>query len=145
MPRLTLYTPELAERIFERLSGGEALAAICADDDMPTSWSVLKWADKDPEGFGADYRSALEARAEWFLAEHQRIRITAVDRESAAAARVQLIALEWTMSKMAPTRYGDRVNVDVSHQFDLAALLDQRRQKMLDANETLGIPDRSAG
>lgn len=33
--RPTKYTPELAERICERLSGGEPLTRICAEAGMP--------------------------------------------------------------------------------------------------------------
>ena len=138
MGRPSLYTPELIERICERLENGEPLAAICRDTGMPAVRTFLQWADEKPE-VAAAYTRALEARAEWAVAEHERIRLTAVDKDSAAAARVQLSALEWQMSKMAPKRYGDRVDLNVDHTFDLANVVDRRRQRVLDANESLGI------
>lgn len=126
------------ESICERLAGGESLAAICRDAGMPTTRTFLRWADQD-EMIADEYGRALAARAEWFTAEHDRIRVTAVDRESAAAARVQLTALEWQMSKMAPKRYGDRIDVEVGVKVDLTSILDRRRQRVLEANERLGI------
>lgn len=127
------------EAICERLAKGEALAAICRRRGMPTTRTFLRWAAED-EAVAAEYSRALEARAEWAVAEHDRIRQTAVDKDSAAAARVQLTALEWQMSKMAPKRYGDRVDLNVEHSFDLASELTRRRQQVLEGNERLGLP-----
>jgi hypothetical protein len=114
----------IVERICERIAAGEALAAVCSDGD---------------EKVATEYTRALQARAEWFAAEHDRIRKTAVNRDTAAAARVQLSGLEWQMSKMAPKRYGDRVDVEVGVKVDLTDILDRRRQRVIEANEQLGI------
>ena len=124
----------LVEAICERLAGGEALAAVCRDDAMPTTRTFLRWADED-EAVALEYSRALQARAEWFASEHDRIRKTAVDRESAAAARVQLNGLEFMMSKMAPKRYGDRLDVAVDASFDLGAMIDRGRQRILEARQ----------
>lgn len=129
---------EIVEAICGRLAEGEALAAICRRDGMPTTRTFLRWADED-DTIAAEYSRALAARAEWFTAEHDRIRATAVDRETAAAARVQLTALEWQMSKMAPKRYGDRIDVDVGVKVDLGSILDRRRQRVIEAHAGLGI------
>jgi hypothetical protein len=126
------------ETICERLAGGEALAGICRSEGMPTTRTFLRWADEDDQ-VAAEYSRALAARAEFFTAEHDRIRLTALDRETAAAARVQLSALEWQMSKMAPKRYGERLDVDVGVRVDLGAVLDRRRQRVIEANAQLGI------
>jgi hypothetical protein len=130
--------PAVVEAVCERLANGEALAAVCRDEGMPTTRTFLRWADED-ETIAAEYSRALQARAEWFASEHDRIRKTAVDRESAAAARVQLNGLEFMMSKMAPKRYGDRIDLNVDHSFDLANEITLRRQQVIEANEQLGI------
>lgn len=135
--------PAVVEAICERLARGEALAAICRGKGMPTTRTFLRWADEQ-EKVAEEYKRALEARSEWALAEHDRIRRTAKDKDSASAARVQLTALEWQMSKMAPKRYGDRVDLNVEHSFDLAAELGRRRQQVLDGNERLGLPRPSS-
>jgi hypothetical protein len=106
MARPSLYSSELVETICEQLAKGQALAAICRGRGMPSVRTFLQWADEQ-DGVAVEYTRALAARGEWFAAEHDRIRKTAKDRDSAAVARVQLSALEWQMSKMAPKRYGD--------------------------------------
>lgn len=134
----SIYTPELIEAVCLRLETGEPLARICRDEGMPSIRTFLRWAN-EKDDVEAAYSLALQARAEWAVAEHERIRLTAVDRDSAAAARVQLNALEWLMSKMAPKRYGDRIDLNVDHHFDLAGEIGRRRQQVLEGNARLGI------
>jgi len=100
---------------------------------------VLEWA-KTNEAFAAMYASARDAHAEHLDAEIDRIAKTAVDKDTAAAARVQITALTWRASKMAPKRYGDRLDLNVDHSFDLTAVLDKGRQRVLEANARLGLP-----
>jgi hypothetical protein len=139
MARARTYTADIAEHICKRLEGGEPLAAICRDPTMPGVRTVLEWADTIEE-FAGMYTRARDAQAEHLDAEIQRIAETAVDKDSAAAARVKITALTWRASKMAPKRYGDRVDLNVDHSFDLAGELGRRRQQVLDANEKLGLP-----
>ena len=139
MARPSNYTPEIVEAICARLERGDALAAACRDEAMPGLRTFLRWADEKEEVATA-YTLALRARAEFFEAEHTRIAETAKDRDTAAAARVQLAALEWRMSKLAPQRYGDRLDLNVDHSFDLSAVLDKGRQRVLDANAKFELP-----
>ena len=126
---MTFERRTVVETIFERLAGGEALAAICREEGMPTSRTFLRWVEED-QSIEAEYRRALKARAEWFNAEHERIRQSAVDRETALAARVQLNALEWQMAKMAPEKYGDRVDVSVRGDNTLSAAIEEARLRV---------------
>jgi hypothetical protein len=130
--------PVIVETVCERLAGGEALATICRDEGLPTTRTWLRWCEED-EAVAAEYSRALQARAEWYAAEHDRIRKTAVDRETAAAARVQLNGLEWQMQRAAPKRYGDRIDLDLGVKLDLTSILDRRRQNVLEANARLEI------
>jgi hypothetical protein len=123
--------PTVVEAICERLAQGKSLASICRAKDMPTLRTFLRWCDSD-DSVAAEYNRALQARAEWFSAEHDRIRKTAVDRDSAAAARVQLSGLEWQMGRMAPRRYGDRLDVSVDANLDLGSILDRARQRVVE-------------
>lgn len=42
-------TPEIVNEIIERLSNGEPLARICADDHMPHFSTVWRWEEADEE------------------------------------------------------------------------------------------------
>jgi len=49
MGRSSIKTPEIVEELIERLSAGEPLARICADDHMPHFSTVWRWEDDDEE------------------------------------------------------------------------------------------------
>jgi hypothetical protein len=133
----SLYTDDLAETICSRMEAGEPLAAICRDEAMPGVRTVLRWADEN-EAFADQYRRAQQAQAEHLDAKIDEIAATAVDKDSAAAARVQINALIWRASKQAPKRFGDRVDLTVDHTFDLAGELGRRRQQVLDGRTADG-------
>ena len=62
--RPTKYTPELTNRICERLAGGESLRAVCRDETMPDRATVLRWLGDDKAEFRDQYARAREAQAE---------------------------------------------------------------------------------
>lgn len=61
--RPTVYCPDLAERILERVADGEFLAAVCRDEGMPKLWTVYGWKAAIPE-FAQNLASARDAGAE---------------------------------------------------------------------------------
>lgn len=138
MARPTVVTPEKIEAVCSRIEVGSTLNAACAAEGISVrAW--LRFMDANEEA-AREYSIALKARAEHFEAEHDRIAATAKDKDSAAAARVQLNALEWKMSKLAPSRYGERLDVAVEHKVSLADVMERRRRKLLEENERLGLP-----
>lgn len=60
--RPSLATPELKAEILERLALGEFLTAICQEPHMPSSMSVYRWKDDDPE-FALGFARARELGA----------------------------------------------------------------------------------
>ena len=101
---------------------------------MPGVRTFLRWADEIDEA-GVAYTRAREAQAEWLDAEIHRVAKTAIDKDSAAAARVQITALTWRASKQAPKRYGDRLDVSVDATFNLGAIIDRGRQRVLEGRQ----------
>src|SRR4051794_13715827 len=61
--RPSVYTPELAAEICERLACGESLRAICRGETMPGPTRVYCWLDEKPE-FRERYARAREAQGE---------------------------------------------------------------------------------
>jgi hypothetical protein len=114
MGRHSVYTPELAARICARLASGESLRAICADEDMPPESTVREWAVDDREGFAAQYARAREAQADFHADEIIEIADSA---EDAQLGRLRVDARKWVASKLAPKRYGERL--DVAHSGDV--------------------------
>lgn len=109
MGRPTDFTSELANAICERLAEGESLRSICQPDDMPAESTVRAWAKDDRDGFYAQYTRArdlgLDCMADRVLADAD----TATD---ASLGRLKMDARRWYLSKMAPKRYGEKVEVE---------------------------------
>lgn len=110
--RPSAYTQALADEICERLSAGESLRAICRSDRMPTERTVRQWAMEDREGFFPQYTQArdlgLDALADQVLEIADDASIEAADK------RVRFDARRWYLSKLAPKRYGDKVQTEVT-------------------------------
>lgn len=104
--RSTLYRESLAEQILARLAQGESLRAICRADGMPDESTVRLWAIEDRAGFAPRYARArdlgLDALADVLL----EIPDIAPD---AASGRLRFEVLRWYLSKLAPKRYGERL------------------------------------
>lgn len=120
MGRRSTYTPELAAAICERLAAGESLRAICEPDDMPAHSTVLRWVNVDKE-FADHYARArdvgLDVMADELLDIADEPPGTVfpsggTDNGAVAHQKLRVDTRKWYLSKLAPKRYGDRLNVD---------------------------------
>ncbi len=121
MGRPSSYTPEMAALICERLSGGEALKAMCADADMPSMRTVLGWLFRDEDAeFVPMYARAREAQAEIMADEIISIADDAghdwvidkdgnktLNTEAVQRSRLRVDARKWVAAKLLPRKYGD--------------------------------------
>ncbi len=107
MGRPLLYDPPTTKALIcAKMIAGKSLRAICREDEMPSKQVVLKWLAED-ETFATLYAQAREAMTdEWF----EEIRDVAFDEsEDPNSRRVKMDALKWTVSKLAPRKYGDKL------------------------------------
>jgi hypothetical protein len=120
------YDKETAHAICVRLARGETLRAICRDEGFPPESTVRAWALEDVDGFGARYAYArqlgLDAMADQLLeiADDSRHDFTTdahgnrlVNGEHINRSRLRVDARKWYLAKLAPKRYGDKVDVHV--------------------------------
>ena len=116
--RPSIYSDELATTICRRLAEGESLRRICDDEDMPCKSSVLGWLlEEKHDGFLDQYARAREMQAEIFFEEAIEIADgggkdgAAGDDDNVKVARdrVRVDIRKWAMSKMAPKKYGDKI------------------------------------
>jgi hypothetical protein len=105
--RPTLYTPDLADVICDRLINGESLRKVCADEAMPDRSTVLRWIGAD-EAFATKYARARTMQAD-LMDDMILDTAAACTSETAAADRVKIGAYQWRASKLAPKKYGDKV------------------------------------
>jgi hypothetical protein len=123
--RVSIYSPELAERILEQLSEGRLLIDICNDPGMPAARTVRDWAMVDREGFAARYDRARElgchamseqmvaiaddGRNDWII--RYRKDGTAelmIDHEHISRSQLRVTTRQWMLVRMLPRQYGNQ-------------------------------------
>ena len=110
--RPSTYTLELAAEVCRRLSEGELLIDVSAEEGMPKVGTILNWREKHPE-FAALYARAREMQAHSAAERAVRSGRAAAGLE-ATAARVQFDADRWLAAKLLPKVYGDKVETALS-------------------------------
>ncbi len=111
--RPSLYTKALAAKICRRLAEGETLRAVCLDPAMP---------DKANTDFRDQYAHAREMQADalfdealeiaddvsgdWFTDKDGK---KVLDHEHIQRSRLRVDTRKWAAGKLAPKRYGDKV------------------------------------
>ena len=136
MARPSIYTPALAAEICKRLAAGESLLKICEDPDsvFPSRQCIYEWVIDNREGFGDEYARArnigLDVLAEQLLAIGGEAKpgVITVDKydklgrpitetttkDTVDRDRLHVDTLKWYLSKLAPKRYGDKLQVEHS-------------------------------
>jgi hypothetical protein len=128
--RPSIFSPELADRLCERLADGEALRAICRDEGMPDERTVRRWALDDVEGFSGHYARAREIGYQGMADDLTEI-ADAKDGDP-ARDRLRVDTRKWLLSKALPKIYGDKQQIEHSGMLsfgDQLALLRARQRK----------------
>lgn len=128
MARPSTFNQKIADEICERLADGESLRKICLDERMPGRRTVLDWLDDDAHlNFRAKYARAREAQADLLAEEIVQIADTPqIGTKSVSKAtgteitegdmiehrRLQVLARQWYAAKLAPKKYGDKVDLN---------------------------------
>lgn len=125
---ISVYTPELAEEICERIAEGETLRQVCRSKDIPPS-TVRRWVLNDINGFSAQYAQARDLCIESWADELMEISDDAtndwmkregkdgedlgwsVNGDHVQRSRLRIDTRKWMLSKMKPDRYGDKVQL----------------------------------
>lgn len=103
---------EFRESILEHLANEGSLVQWCKEPERPSYSTIMRWQDED-RGFGIECARAREVAAELSLHRHNSI-IAGVLNQTIApdVARVALSGLQWRAPKLAPRKYGDRVDLN---------------------------------
>ena len=123
--RPSSYTDAIAAEICRRIAERESLRKICADDHMPHKGAVFRWLAAEENGqFRDQYAYAREMQADALFDEAMEIAdetsgdwITTqdgkrvVDHEHVQRSRLRVDTRKWAAGKLAPKRYGDRLDL----------------------------------
>lgn len=123
MGRRTEFTQAIADTICDRLAEGQSLRAICATAKMPCQVTVFKWLSQQPE-FAKQYARARESQVEHYAEEILEIAddgrndtyekedgTQATNQDVIARSRLRVDTRKWLMSKLAPKKYGDKLEL----------------------------------
>ena len=102
------YTQEKADEICKMLADGITLQTICTLPEMPDRQTVHNWMKSHPDFFDA-YTYARQLQAD-SLAEQ--VIFEAMNSHDAPIGRLRMDALKWYASKLAPKKYGDKVEIE---------------------------------
>lgn len=102
--------------ILDWLLTGESLRAYCRQNGAPSIFTVLRWIGDDKE-FEQQYARAREMAQEVSIDVLEDIGEDAVRAGTAvevAGLRLKADIVKWKMARMAPKKYGDRVQAELS-------------------------------
>lgn len=118
--RPTDYTRDLADIICAKLSEGISLRTICKEESMPDKASVFRWLRTNKE-FCDQYTRAKEESSDAMHEDlmdlgDEAVRLAQAVDPKASGAVVQGVKLKadnlkWSMSKMKPKKYGDKLDM----------------------------------
>jgi hypothetical protein len=115
------------DAICDRMTNGQGLLKICADDDMPARVTVYRWLEANPE-FRKRFARAREAQMDFYAEQILAIAFDesgdvildqGKDGKTSAVAnhakvqrdRLKVDSLKWTASRLFPKRYGDKMEL----------------------------------
>jgi len=121
--RPSSFSEEIAEKILDSLMDGKSLRFICTADDMPHRSTIIRWMS-DNADFATRCARAREMQADLM---DDLILDTAEETtpENAAASRVKIAAYQWRAAKLAPKRYGDKIEVEHAGRVSLTSMTDE--------------------
>jgi hypothetical protein len=127
--RPSTYTEEVGEAICNRISNGESLRSICAEEGMPDKTTVLRWL-RDFEKFRTHYTIAREAQADvladeildiaddgsndWMLRKFGDDEAWVQNGEAMRRSQLRIDARKWLAGKLRPKKYGDKVQNEIT-------------------------------
>jgi hypothetical protein len=126
MARPSKYSEKLGDAICERLADGESLRAICSGEDMPNRATVFRWLASNAE-YRDQYARARESQADAIFDEILHIAdTTQIGQKTVSKAtgleiteadmiehrRLQVDARKWIAGKLAPKKYGDKIQAE---------------------------------
>jgi len=139
MGRPSKYTPELATEFCRRLALGEAVLQITNDPAMPSRETIYTWLKTRPD-FLDIYTQARSQQADAYA---EQVVIEAFNSHVAQIGKLRVDALKWAASKIAPKKYGDKVEIETSQPLTLAFQLPPRQAERVELEDSTQLPHSS--
>lgn len=102
------FSPDKENDILDSIAQGDSLRTIARRSGMPSPGAIVKRA-RTCEDFGKRYAAAREAAIE--LQADELLAIADDSDEDVQRSRLRVDVRKWLMSKLIPTKYGDKMQV----------------------------------
>lgn len=136
--RPTVYSDLVAAKLCAYIADGMSLRNVCKQPGMPSTATVMRWlADDSKAAFREQYARAREAQADLLaeeilsIADEECTMVRAdkhgsndddgeghtevvFDSTAVARNRLRVDARKWLASKMAPKKYGDKLQAELT-------------------------------
>lgn len=148
------YTVKIGDAICEQLTAGKSLRSICSKRGMPDRNTVVRWLSRaDLADFRRQYATARDIGLDSLADELLHVASTPkkgstkksgpngveiTEGDMVAHRRLHVDSLKWYLSKMAPRRYGDRLELAGSVAFDRAGALKRARDRVAKSDDPAG-------
>ena len=148
------YTEDIADEICWRITHGEPLVRICADEHLPHVATIYRWLIRFPT-FCDMYTRAREEQADTNADEILAIADemppeytdekgrTSIDHTYLAWQKQRIEARKWTSAKLKPRKYGDRVAVEGVEDGAAIKTEDASASKFLDIIKNMEMTKRA--
>ena len=137
---MTIYSPQLGARLCEIVAEGETIQTACKLLNIPRT-DITRWMNYHP-----DFERSL-AKAKFLSADALADQLLDIAEEIPDVHRARLKSenLKWYVSKLAPARYGERLDLNVTQQVDVgAALMAARARLVRPISDQLEEPETQA-
>lgn len=111
--RPSSYTPEMGAKICGWIADGNSLRSFCREHGIGSD-TVYRWL-RENKDFHVLYARAHDDRADALADEIQDIadeQVGASNKVEVEAARLRIEARKWIASKLKPSKWGERIEVD---------------------------------
>ena len=119
--RKNIPSETLAE-VFHQLAEGKTLIEICAQKGMPSKATIYRMVEESPQ-LRDDYARARSKQADTFAEMIVAESRTCTD---AQLGRLRMDALKWAASKIAPKKFGEKVEVEHAGEVDIVVKIGGR-------------------
>lgn len=126
--RPTKYNEKVAKRILNLYAGGKTMTDI-QQKGMPSRWSVYKWRAQYPE-FGKLWDLAVECCSDAKIESVMHRIDTCIDTRQAKLLDVLFKSTSWYVSKINRSRYGDKIDIDITKTLDISPALAEAIKRM---------------
>lgn len=132
------YTRKLADEILARFAEGEAMIRICAEEGMPARSTVADWVINDVDGFAGRYARARDTALDRMAEEVMSIAddgsndtyldedgVRRTNHDVIARSRLRFDARRWYLSKLAPKKYGEKLELAGNQEAPLKVIINR--------------------